>query len=77
MTFWPEDIENEYSIVRLEDTLFSDYESNYPITVVEDGWSVSDEFPGTLRFNKQSSLFYSSDQDLESSSKSFTLTVTI
>ena len=75
--FWPADIENEYSIVRLEDSLFVDFEDNYPITIVADGWSVGEKFPGTLRLNEHNSLFYSSDQDLESPSKFFNLDVTI
>ena len=48
---WPLDIPSEYTFIRIPIYLFDDYESNYPITVVEDGWS-EENFPGTLRFNK-------------------------
>ena len=57
---WPPDIEGEYTILRLPDSWFSDNEKDYPLSVVADQWSV-DGFPGTLRFDEKTWIFYSAD----------------
>ena len=69
-------MEGEYSVIRIPDTYFSDYEDNTPIIVVQDGFTAGD-FPGTLLLDSDSYLFYSPDQDLESDIESFILSVTI
>lgn len=69
-------MEGEYSVIRIPDTYFSDYEDNTPIVVIQDGFTTED-FPGTLLLDLNSYLFYSPDQDLESDVESFTLSVTI
>ena len=37
----------------------------------------ADDFPGTIRFDEKSYLFTSTDQDLETETEAFTLTVEI
>ena len=69
-------MDGEYSVIRIPDKYFSDYEDNTPIVVVQDGFTAED-FPGTLLLDSNSYLFYSPDQDLESDVEYFTLSVTI
>ena len=71
---WPDRIDDMHSFTKLDQSFFYDFEENYPLTVVS---YHAEDFPSTIRFDDRSYIFSSSDQDFETETEAFTLTVEI